>query len=145
MLAPGRARVYYDAAGAAHTVLERDHNWDWASLPARNHTRRHQFWSVDRWPLGAGRLSESAERAVREDAHLDPAMTYDPVEAAGPIDERYTRPKLRPYLEEKVVFRAGPAVYPVGDTRLQREALRERMTEMVAIGKSSFPPFFFFS
>ncbi|KAK3907036.1 hypothetical protein C8A05DRAFT_40215 [Staphylotrichum tortipilum] len=133
MLAPGRARRYFDAAGNRHTVLERDHHWDWASLPAQNRTRRRQFWSVDRWPLGAGQLSDAAERAVREDAHLDLAMTYDPVEAAGPIDERYTRPKLRPYREEKVIFREGPAVYPVGDTRLQREALQERMTEMVAI------------
>jgi hypothetical protein len=140
MLAPGRARLYLDAAGAtAHTVLERDHNWDWAALPAQPHrAERRQFWSVDRWPLGAGWLSAAAERAVRDDAGLDPAMTYDPVEAAGPVEERYTRPKLRPYREEKVVFREGPAVYPVGDTRLQRQALEARMTEMVAIGKSFF-------
>lgn len=50
MLAPGREHHYVDGDGNAHTVLVRDHNWDWASLRARGQSERRQFWSVDRWP-----------------------------------------------------------------------------------------------
>ncbi|KAK4039852.1 hypothetical protein C8A01DRAFT_46748 [Parachaetomium inaequale] len=153
MLAPGRKHHYLDRNGTRHTALVRDHNWDWASLavrggggqpspPSKDKTkppgakpRRHQFWSVNRWPIDTDHLSERAERAVKTDADLNPAMTYDPA-AADPTDPRYMRPKLKPYRHEKVVYRPGPAVYPVGDTRLQRGVLRERMVEMVgrAIG-----------
>ncbi|KAL2136612.1 hypothetical protein VTI74DRAFT_2641 [Chaetomium olivicolor] len=35
MLAPGRKHTYFDRNGQPHTLLIRDHNWDWASLAAR--------------------------------------------------------------------------------------------------------------
>lgn len=147
MLAPARTRRFFDAEGNAHTTLVRDHNWDWAAAAPtpkqhqhqhqRRRHHRHQFWSVDRWPVGTGRLSEAAERAVAADAHLDPRATQacDPFAADPTTDPRYTRPKLRPYRHEKVLFRPGPALYPVGDTRLQREAVEARMTDMVARGE----------
>ncbi|AEO70230.1 uncharacterized protein THITE_2081511 [Thermothielavioides terrestris NRRL 8126] len=143
MLAPGRVHHFFDAEGNPQTTLVRDHNWDWASLPTTSTTTttttttnrqrrpRRQFWSVDRWPLGTGYLSDATERAIADDEHLDPRMTHDPF-ASDPTDRRYMRPKLQPYREEKVLFRPGPAVYPVGDTRLQRETLEARMTDMVA-------------
>lgn len=43
MLAPGREHHYVDGDGNAHTVLVRDHNWDWASLRAQGHSERRQF------------------------------------------------------------------------------------------------------
>ncbi|KAH6853592.1 hypothetical protein B0I37DRAFT_10484 [Chaetomium sp. MPI-CAGE-AT-0009] len=142
MLAPGRAQHYFDAAGTRHTILVRDHNWDWAGIPAAGaggksgvKSKRRQFWSVNRWPVegdnGAGYVAEEVKRAVRGDVFADPAVGYDA--AAGDVtrERRFLRPKLRKYREEKVVVRRGPAVYPVGDTRLQREVLRERMVEMV--------------
>ncbi|KAL2136611.1 hypothetical protein VTI74DRAFT_2640 [Chaetomium olivicolor] len=45
-------------------------------------------------------------------------------------NKRYMRPKLKPYREEKVLYRPRPGD-PVGDTRLQREMVEERRTEMV--------------
>ncbi|GAB1310269.1 hypothetical protein MFIFM68171_00479 [Madurella fahalii] len=141
MLAPVREHVYLDRNDEARTALVWDHNWDWASPAARGqaqdrerglHRRRQrrQFWSVNRWPLGWGHLSAQTESSVRNDDNLDPAMTYDPF-TLDPTDKRYMRPKLKPYREEKVIFRPGPAIYPVGDTKLQREAVEERITDMV--------------
>ena len=49
------------------------------------------------------------------------------------------RAKLRPYGEEegegRVLIRPGPAVYPIGDTRRQREAVEEVITAMVHRGE----------
>lgn len=157
MLAPVREHVYFDRNDKAQTALVWDHNWDWASPAARGRVqvqdtkeeqqqqqhqqqqhrqqrRRRQFWSVNRWPLGSGHLSAPAEPSVRNDDSLDPAMTYDPA-ALDPTDKRYMRPKLRPYREEKVIFRPGPAIYPVGDTKRQREAVEEKITDMVHKGE----------
>jgi hypothetical protein len=168
MLAPGRVQHYFDASGTPQTVLVRDHNWDWAAVPkvgeeSHSHSqgkgkgkgkqekakRRRQFWSINRWPVedsGAGYLSPEAVRAVRGDVYADPAVGYDPAAVDRTTEWRYLRPKLQPYRQEKVVFRPGPAVYPVGDTRLQREVVRERMLEMVERGEFSsfFLVFVFF-
>jgi hypothetical protein len=138
MLHPARAHHFFPRRGRAvplQTALVRDHNWDWASLEVRNQPARRQYWSINRWPLGVGYLSERAERAVREDEHPDPAVTYDPVVQDVTTEGKYLRPKLRPYRQEKTVFRPGPAIYAGGDTRLQRERLEERMVEMVGRGE----------
>ncbi|KAK4136570.1 hypothetical protein BT67DRAFT_416732 [Trichocladium antarcticum] len=151
MLGPGRTHTYFDRNGEPQTVLVRDHNWDWAAKPkptstatatATPHSRRRQFWSVNRWPLGSGHLSAGAEHAVRSDADTDPAQTYDPAAQDPTTDPRYTRPKLRPYRQEKVQYRPGPATYPVGDTRLQREAVEAYMVDMVhrAVGLDTYKP-----
>lgn len=135
MLAPGRVRHYLDRNGEPRTALVRDFNWDWAGAAVRGGEgqRRRQFWSVDRWPLGTGHLSARAEGAVRADAHADAAAAQDPT------DRRYMRAKLRPYGEEegegRVLIRPGPAVYPIGDTRRQREAVEEVITAMVHRGE----------
>ncbi|KAK3300215.1 uncharacterized protein B0H64DRAFT_448322 [Chaetomium fimeti] len=138
MLAPGREQHYFDATGARQTILVRDHNWDWAAIP----------------PLTAGAAASKGAKQTRRqrqrekqqkkqsqrrqfcgrcggDVFADPAVGYEAGAEDRTTEGRYLRPKLRPYREEKVVFRAGPAVYPVGDTRLQREVLRERMVGMV--------------
>ncbi|KAJ4297028.1 hypothetical protein N0V88_003944 [Collariella sp. IMI 366227] len=130
MLAPGRHHTYFDRKGQLHTVLLHDHNWDWASLAARGQTQRRQFWSINRWPIGTGYLSEATERAIKEDANVDPEMTYDPA-VRDPVNRQYMRLKLKPYRQEKVLYRPGPAIYPVGDTKLQRDMVEKRMTEMV--------------
>jgi hypothetical protein len=164
MLAPGRVQHYFDASGTPQTVLVRDHNWDWAAVPKvgeesqsqsqgkkgkgpRGKTkRRRQFWSINRWPVedgGAGYLTPEAKRAVRGDVFADPAVGYDPAAADRTTEWRYLRPKLQRYRQEKVVFRQGPAVYPAGDTRLQREVVRERMLEMVKRGEFWFSSFLF--
>ncbi len=141
MLAPGRLQKYFDGDGNPQAVLVRDHSWDWASLAARGQAKRRQFFFLDRWPLDTGYLSERAERAVKDDEGLDPAMTYDP-EAMDPIDKRYMRPKLQPYGNGKVEFRSGPAIFAFGDTRLQRDALKNRVMEMAGMGEFFLRLFF---
>jgi hypothetical protein len=139
MLFPARKHHFRPRLGGPpQAALVRDHNWDWASLGVRNQPQRRQYWSINRWSLGTGHLSERAERAVREDAHLDPAVTYDPAAQDPTTESKYLRPKLRPYRQEKTVYRPGPAMYPAGDTRLQRERLEQRMVEMVERGKFIF-------
>ncbi|KAK4129434.1 hypothetical protein N657DRAFT_652829 [Parathielavia appendiculata] len=126
MLHPARTQHSLSrASGTPQTTLVRDHNWDWAALPVRGQSKRRQYWSVNRWPLGTGHLSEPAERTVRHDEHLDPAA-QDPT-----TDMKYLPPKLTSYRQEKTVYRPGPAVFGLGDTRLQRERIEKRMAEMV--------------
>ncbi|KAL1842526.1 hypothetical protein VTJ49DRAFT_5002 [Mycothermus thermophilus] len=133
MLAPARrAKAYHAETGEHVDILVRDVHWDWASLRARGETKRRQYWSVNRWPVGVGYLTERAEKAVREDADLDPRVTGDPTTADPTTDWWYTRPKLRPYGMDRTEYRRGPAVFPIGDTRLQRETIKEIITQKVA-------------
>ncbi|KAK4147774.1 uncharacterized protein C8A04DRAFT_8804 [Dichotomopilus funicola] len=132
MLGPGRRVTYIDRQGQYRTFFARDHSWDWASPkilggtgaaaetvegPSAGH-RRRQFWSLDRWPGPAVEGSSSREGmgGLRR-------LTEEEMKQADPIAARYRQPKLRPYVEEKVVFRPGPATYWGGDTKLQREVL----------------------
>ncbi|KAK4105706.1 hypothetical protein N658DRAFT_463272 [Parathielavia hyrcaniae] len=132
MLHPARAAHHHSISSSSGTAaLVRDHNWDWAALPVRGQSARRQYWSVDRWPLGTGHLSSSAERAVRQDEHLDRAVTYDAAAQDPTTDAKYLRPKLTPYQQEKTVYRRGPAVFALGDTRLQRERIERSMADMV--------------
>jgi hypothetical protein len=135
MLAPARRAIVYDRNGAPVEVLVRDMHWDWASLKARGETKRRQYWSVNRWPVGVGYLTERAERAVKEDQNLDPRMTYDATKTDPTTSWWYTRPKLKPYGIDKTEYRRGPAVFPIGDTRLQRELVKNTITFKVATGK----------
>ncbi|KAK3310232.1 uncharacterized protein B0T15DRAFT_498383 [Chaetomium strumarium] len=138
MLFPARERPYFDGQGRRQTTRVRDHNWDWAKIKTKAKKRRQgqqqrrQYWSINRWPLATGHLTADAERAVRSDAHVDPALTYDPAAQDLTVDRKYTRPKMKPYAVEKVLYRPGPAVYPVGDTRLQRQVIQDGVTGMVA-------------
>ncbi|KAL2271055.1 hypothetical protein VTJ83DRAFT_426 [Remersonia thermophila] len=135
MPAPARrAKAYRAETGEAVDVLVRDVHWDWASPRARGDAerRRRRYWSVNRWPAGVGYLTERAERAVREDEDLDPRATADPAAADPTTDWWYTRPKLKPYGLDRTQYRRGPAVFPIGDTRLQREVIKEMITQKVA-------------
>ncbi|KAK4157733.1 hypothetical protein C8A00DRAFT_39882 [Chaetomidium leptoderma] len=132
MLAPGRTHHYLDSAGHPQTTLIRDHNWDWAAAARQQPPqRRKQFWSIDRWPL--------LKTAINNNKDLDPYPYPSDADLAArdpTTDMRYKQPKLERYCPEKTEYRPGPAVYPVGDTRLQREVVRGRRIEMVerAIG-----------
>jgi hypothetical protein len=125
--------------------LVRDHNWNWAALGSddgqrsneqRQRQRHRQFWSIDRWPAAAAQVKQEREEPPTMTIRaLQPDDVMAAAQAADPTDRRYMRPKLRPYGEEdKVLYRPGPAVYPIGDTRLQRLAVERRITEMVNRG-----------
>ncbi|KAK0617870.1 hypothetical protein B0T17DRAFT_580313 [Bombardia bombarda] len=130
MLYPCRKRVYYSQKEYKEkTVVVRDYSWDWASAAVRERKLK-QFWSVNRWPLESDYLSDEARNAIVSDGRLDPMQTYDPA-ALDPTDQRWMRPKLQRFAEEKVKFRPGPALYPIGDTRLQRYTIEEELTNLV--------------
>jgi hypothetical protein len=117
---------------------------DWATIPRpgsylrKTQSQPHQFFSINRWPITHARRTEKEVGPYR-----NPAMTFDATTTDPTVNPRYMQPKLRPYREEKTVYRPGPAVFPVGDTRLQREVLRGRMEELV--GRGEFFLFIFFS
>ncbi|KAK1779973.1 hypothetical protein QBC45DRAFT_120117 [Copromyces sp. CBS 386.78] len=138
MLVPGREVVYYGRDAETGevmpmTVRKRDVSWEFASprLSSSSKKKCFQYWRLDRWPLGVGYTSEETEKKIKEgkEGYVDPKMVWDPV-ADDPISERYMRPKLRRFGEdEKVKFKRGPAVYPVGDTVRQAWMVEESMTE----------------
>jgi hypothetical protein len=163
MLFPARKQHFFDQHGNPQTTTTWDHNWyaaphfplakptppplhsmtqltpqprDWATIsrPGSNlrkpQSHPHQYFSINRWPT-----THNPRTAKENDAYRDPAMTYDATTTDPITNPRYLQPKLRPYREEKTVYRPGPAVFPVGDTRLQREVLRGRMEELVGRGE----------
>ncbi|KAK1767133.1 hypothetical protein QBC33DRAFT_587458, partial [Phialemonium atrogriseum] len=136
MLGRGRRRTYVVRRGDVVTpdvlaeVWARDHNWDWASARVRG--QRPRFFALDRWPVSF--QAEATARRIRgeEGGALDPLMVWDPV-AEESTAGTFVRPKLRRYGQrEKVRFRPGPAIYPIGDTPLQQRVIQERITNMVA-------------
>ncbi|KAK5663531.1 hypothetical protein OQA88_3962 [Cercophora sp. LCS_1] len=136
MLAPGREKIYHDAAGRTRVALVRDHSWEWASEPVRGKAKR--FFDVNRWPLGTGYLTAAAEQAVKSDAYQDPMQTYDP-RKTDPIKDFWKRERLRRIGEDNnVEFKPGTPRFPVGDTVFKRRKLEEYMTEAAyqAFGKT---------
>lgn len=147
MLGRGRRRTYVVRRGdvvmpdVLAEVWARDHNWDWASARVRG--ARPRFFALDRWPVSF--QAEATARRIRgeEGGALDPLMVWDPV-AEESTAGTFVRPKLRRYGQrEKVRFRPGPAIYPIGDTPLQQRVIQERITRMVAEGGHSLPFFLF--
>ncbi|KAL2167327.1 hypothetical protein VTG60DRAFT_1428 [Thermothelomyces hinnuleus] len=145
MLHPARRRVWFENSRGQQprAVLVRDFNWDWAAVPCpgrRRRNRRHQFWSLDRWPAPSSKEDDDDDdsggrRRSNQDRFADGAATYDPAAADPTTDRRYTQPRMRPYGYERVLFRPGPAVYQAGDTRLQREVLRGLIEDMADQGE----------
>lgn len=130
MLAPGREHRYIDGNEKEQVAMVRDINWDWASEDVRGKECK-RFWHVNRWPLESSYLTSEAKSAITSDVNLDPAQTFDPF-VTDPTADHWKRPKLRRYGEEdKVEYRRGPAIYPVGDTVRQRKAVEEYVTDIV--------------
>ena len=137
MLAPSREYHYLNAADEPCVALVRDHSWDWAMESVRG-KRCKQFWSLNRWPLDLGHLTDGDNAAVKTDADLDPAQTYDPTDL-DPTAEAWKRPKLKKFNEKtNVKFRPGRPVFPVGDTKRQRRLIEGHLTEVGRRGKSGF-------
>lgn len=131
MLGRGRILDYKKSDGTNQIVWARDHNWDWASVAVRGKAK--QFFSLDRWPLEL--LSEETRGRIERDEFVDPNMVLDPV-AEDPIPQKYFRAKLRRIggEEERVRHRPGPAIYPIGDTPLQRKMVRDMLVDRVSRG-----------
>ncbi|KAK0747831.1 hypothetical protein B0T21DRAFT_279064 [Apiosordaria backusii] len=138
LLAPARAKtVVNPSTGDIGTILTRAISWKFGSLSVRQEGWRRQYFSVNRYPVYA--QSEATAKKITEDKYfidgVDPKQVFD-YQAADPIHAFFQREKLRPYIEEPVKYREGPAIYPVGDTRHQRRVVEDHMTALVydAIG-----------
>ncbi|OIW25980.1 hypothetical protein CONLIGDRAFT_514286 [Coniochaeta ligniaria NRRL 30616] len=136
MLGRGRILDYKKSDGTNQIVWARDHNWDWASVGVRGKAK--QFFSLDRWPLEL--LSEGTRGRIERDEFVDPNMVLDPV-AEDPIPQKYFRAKLRRFggEEERVRHRPGPAIYPIGDTPLQRKMVRDMLVDRVSRAAGVYP------
>lgn len=130
MLGRGREVMFKKPDGSDGSAWVRDHNWDWASVEVRGKTK--QFFSLDRWPLEL--QNEVTRGKIQRDEFIDPKMVFDPV-AEDPIPGEYFRARLRRYGEdERLRHRPGPAIYPIGDTPLQRRMVRGVLIDKVARG-----------
>jgi len=133
MLGRGRDVACKRPDSSTSSARVRDHNWDWASVEVRGKARR--FFSLDRWPLEL--QSEEARGRIRRDDDVDPKMVFDAA-AEDPIPGECFRPKFRRYGEdERLRHRPGPAVYPIGDTPLQKRVVRNMLQDRVAKGMYS--------
>ncbi|KAK0666161.1 hypothetical protein QBC41DRAFT_256848 [Cercophora samala] len=133
LLAPARAKKVVDpVTGTAETILTRAVSWQFGSLDARQEGWRRQFFSVNRWPVVA--QSEKTQGKIKKDEWfadgVDPKQVFD-YQSADPIHAFFSREKLRPYVEEPVKYRQGPAIYPIGDTPHQRKQVQNHMTALV--------------
>lgn len=134
MLVPARVKRYTNKDGVRMAVMVRPPLWDWAKSDIRG--RSKQFFSVDRWPLNV--QSQQTRERIETDKDLDPQQTWDPC-AEDPCPAEWHRPNQRPYADEKIEYRWGPRLYPVGDTPLQQALIQETMTDTLAEGQF-FPP-----
>ncbi|CAP59923.1 uncharacterized protein PODANS_1_2470 [Podospora anserina S mat+] len=133
LLAPARAKTVINlSTGLPEVILTRGVSWKFGSLVARQENFRRQFFSLNRWPLVL--QSEKTQEKIKNDEWhadgVDPKQVFDH-QAADPIHAFFSREKLRPYVEDPVKYRAGPAVFPVGDTAWQRKRVEEHMTALV--------------
>ncbi|KAK4193464.1 hypothetical protein QBC35DRAFT_543455 [Podospora australis] len=135
-----REMAYIGDDGTTGKAEVRDIDWDFAKLSVRGEPERRLYFDVNRWPLEGKYLDDSVRNAVIMDLNVDHKQIYDP-KILDPIPISYARPKLHPYVEEKVKRREGPAVFPVGDTKRQREVLERKFTTMVqnAVGINDEP------
>jgi len=135
-LHPTRLHEYINDEGDEMIVRRRPGVWDWAMPEVRGKARR--YFTMDRWPLRL-QTKETQER-IENDSELDPRTLWDPCsEDITPVT--WFKQKAKPYnLEEKVVYKSGVAVYSIGDTPLQRQAIENEVTNRVAAGKSRRNP-----
>jgi hypothetical protein len=119
-----------EANGGAKLFTVPSHNWDWASAEVRGQSKR--YFSLDRWPLEL--QSEETRREIEGDEDVDERIVFD-AKAEDPVPQEYFRPVLRRYgADRRLRHRPGPAVYPIGDTPLQRRAVREMLIGKIARG-----------
>ncbi|CAN8101353.1 unnamed protein product [Discula destructiva] len=122
LLYPGRTTDYRDPLAPK----TRESIWDWAKPAIRGKAK--QFFSLDRWPVEL-QTAETQVR-IRDDVDVDPQQLWNPI-VEDPTPWTYYRPKARPYGDERVRFRAGHRLFPIGDTARQREVVKNQVMTMV--------------
>lgn len=132
MLYPGRTTDYTNLTAPK----TRESIWDWARPAIRGEVK--QFFSLNRWPVELQKPETQAR--IKDDVDVDPEVLWNPI-VEDPTPWTYYRPKARPYGEDRVKFRSGQRMFPIGDTARQREVVKNQVMSMVGRGKPSPPPF----
>lgn len=119
MLWPARnANSYTDD----HDEKVRPPLWDWAKVEVRGPVKK--FFDVNRWPLQM--QTEDRQRQIKSDKDLSVQQVWNPI-IEDPTPWTFYRPKARPYVDEKVKFRSGHRIYPIGDTPRQKKVVENQM------------------
>lgn len=130
MLFPGRSTNYRNP----NAIRTRESIWDWAKPNVRGELK--QFFSLDRWPLQL--QSSETQRRIMSDVDIDQQQIWDAY-LEDPTPWTYYRPKARPYSDERVKFRSGHRIFPIGDTARQKEVVKNRVMAMVGQCKTKPP------
>lgn len=126
MLYPGRSTDYLQA----NAPKIRESIWDWAKPEVRGESKK--FFSLNRWPVQL--QSVETQQRIKDDVDVDPDMLWNPI-IEDPTPWTYYRPKAKPYGQDKVKFRTGRRLFPIGDTVRQREVVKNQVMAMVGSGK----------
>lgn len=109
--------------------------WGWARPEVRGKVKR--FFSVNRWPVQL--QTERRQGIITRDEELDGDQLWDPT-LEDPTPSKYYRPKARPYVDEKVRFKAGHRNFLIGDTPRQKQVVIDRMFAQMGRGKIASAP-----
>lgn len=131
LLFPGRSEDHTDPTAPRG----RESVWDWAGPAVRGDLKR--FFGLDRWPLQL--QSEEARRRIASDVDMDAQQVWDAY-LEDPTPWTYYRPKARPYAEDRVKFRSGHRIFPIGDSARQKEVVKNQVIAMVGQGKPYSSP-----
>lgn len=109
--------------------------WGWARPEVRGKAKR--FFSVNRWPVQL--QTQRRQGIITRDEDLDTDLLWKPA-LEDPTPSKYYRPKARPYVDEKVQFRAGHRNFLIGDTPHQKQVVIDRMFAQMGRGKIACLP-----
>lgn len=109
--------------------------WGWARPEVRGKSKR--FFSVNRWPVQL--QTQKRQGIITRDEDLDTDLLWKPA-LEDPTPSKYYRPKARPYVDEKVQFRAGHRNFLIGDTPHQKQVVIDRMFAQMGRGKIACLP-----
>ncbi|ROW14761.1 hypothetical protein VPNG_03834 [Cytospora leucostoma] len=96
--------------------------WDWAKVEVRGPVKK--FFDFNRWPPQL--QTEERQREIKSDKDLSAQQLWNPI-TEDPTPWTYYRPKARPYVEEKVKYRPGHRIYPIGDTPQQKKVVENQL------------------
>lgn len=109
--------------------------WGWARPEVRGKVKK--FFSVNKWPVQLH--TQKRQDIITRDKDINTDMLWKP-ELEDPTPSKYYRPKAKPYIDDKVQFRAGHRNFLIGDTPHQKQVVIDRMFAQMGRGKIVPPP-----
>lgn len=132
LLFPGRSTDYTNP----RALRTRESVWDWAKPAVRGDLKR--FFGLDRWPLQL--QNDDTQQRITSDVDIDTQQIWDAY-LEDPTPWTYYRPKARPYSDERIKFRSGHRIFPIGDSARQKEVVKNQVMSMVGQGMTYSPLF----